>query len=148
MRISYTDEEDYPGQFGLWQANCARSISGKLGQESLRELEAALIALPSKRLIMGELDNGEDVCAIGALARYKHLAPFHDPETEMVAIGEECGMPRLVAWKVVEINDLDFEFRWIGSERIRYTPEERYSAVLAWVQKQIVLGERNPQKGG
>jgi hypothetical protein len=141
MRINYTEDEDFPGQFALWQGNCQRALSGKRGQESLRELESALLALPSKRLIANELDNGEDVCAIGALARYKHLTPFADPESEMEDVGVECGMPRLVAWKVVEINDNEFDFRYVGNQRVDYTPEERYAAILKWVQKQIGEGE-------
>lgn len=44
MRISYSDEEDSPGQFALFQANCRRSLQGKKGQAALRELEAALLA--------------------------------------------------------------------------------------------------------
>jgi hypothetical protein len=72
MRISYSEDEDYPGQFELWQDNCERSLRGLAGQKSLRELEAALLALPSKRLIAHELDNGEDCCAIGALCRMKN----------------------------------------------------------------------------
>jgi hypothetical protein len=137
MRIGYSDEEDYPGQFGLWQGNCSRSLSGRNGQASLRELEAALVALPSKRLIANELDDGEDVCAIGALVRYKQHTPKADPECEMEDIGVECGMPRLVAWKVVELNDIELDYRWTGGSRVPYTPEERYISVLQWVRKQL-----------
>lgn len=43
MRISYSDEEDHPGQFELWQANVTRSLKGKNGQRALRELESALL---------------------------------------------------------------------------------------------------------
>ncbi len=71
-RISYSDEEDVPGQFALFQANCRRSLQGKAGQIALRELEAALLALPDKRLIAEKLiDADGEVCAIGALAKYK-----------------------------------------------------------------------------
>ena len=66
MRIGYSDEEDYPGQFDLWQANCMRSIRGKEGQEELAELKAALLDLPEKRLIHGSLTDEEGgVCATG-----------------------------------------------------------------------------------
>lgn len=139
MRINYSEDEDFPGQFSLWQGNCQRSLAGKKGQESLRELEAALLALSSKRLITDELDDGKDVCAIGALVRYKHITPEADPESEMEDVGVECGMPRLVAWKVVELNDEHFNFRYEDNfqKRIMYTPEERYLAILGWVRKQL-----------
>jgi hypothetical protein len=147
-RISYSDEEDFAGQFELWQANCQRSLSGKRGQAALLELEAALLALPSKRLIANDLEDEEgEVCAIGALARHKNIKPQHDPDGEMAEIGEECGMPRPVAWKVVEMNDLQFDYRWSESGMTPYTAEERYAAMLAWVQKQLTR-ERGADKEG
>lgn len=130
MRISYSDEEEYPGQFDLWQANCRRSIKGTRGQRELRELEAALVALPEKRLIHGELtDDSGGVCAIACYAKHKgvDLSPF-DLDDESDQAGIKAGMPRLVAWKVVELNDIELE---------RVTEEQRYLAVLEWVREQL-----------
>jgi hypothetical protein len=159
MRINYSDEEDYPGQFHLFQANCARSLCGKAGQAALRELEAALLALPTKRLIAGKLAEQGDVCAIGALALYKgdtEAALEQHDEEYMEDVGEAYGLPRLVAWKVVEANDVDnedysirapgpSEYQWPhytpGYQlRIKTTPEERYDAVLKWVQALLSAG--------
>jgi hypothetical protein len=149
MRINYSeDEEDFPGQYGLWQANCQRSIEGKAGQKALKELEVALLALPEKRLIADELEDAEgEVCAIGALKKHRGVDVESDPE-EMEEVGVELGMPRLVAWKVVALNDIEIDGKYVeaaGPTRwgipfstfIPVTPEERYEQVLAWVQKQI-----------
>jgi hypothetical protein len=154
--------EDFPGQFKLWQANCQRSLRGKAGQAALRELEAALLALPEKRLIAGRLQDGDgQVCALGALARYKnHTMPIsydedawwegEDEDGSMEDFGVELGMPRLVAWKVVELNDVQIDGHCVaaaGPSRpgrrepfafVPFTPEERYDKVLAWVRRQIV----------
>src|SRR5271156_233502 len=103
MRLNYSEDEDFPGQFELWQGNCERSLRGKQGQVELRELRDALVSLPEKRLIFGSLQDEEGgVCAVGAYARHKgfDLSKF-DPENETDAVGIEGGMPRLVAWKVV-----------------------------------------------
>lgn len=138
MRISYSDEEDYPGQHDLWQANCTRSIESKEGQAALRELEQALLALPSKRLIANELEDADgEVCAIGALARYRNYTPKADPDWEMEEVGVELGMPELVAWKVVALNDIDLDLYYDRKQDrcVPYTPEERYERVLAQVQK-------------
>lgn len=154
MRIGYSEEEDYPGQFGLWQGNCQRSLKGKAGQAILRELEAALLALPSKRLIAGNLvDAHGEVCAIGALA--EHRGEITDDmigqgEYDMEEVGIALGMPRLVAWKVVEMNDLQFNgtnllfaegpYRWPAEQPYVYvevTPEERYERMLKWVREQV-----------
>lgn len=130
-RISYNDEEDYPGQFGLWQANCIRSIQGKQGQEELRALRDALLALPEKRLIHGSLDDEDGgVCAIGAYAKHKGLdLKAFDAESETDKVGVAAGMPPLVAWRVVEINDMELDRK--------VTPAQRYTEMLAWVERQL-----------
>lgn len=161
MRISYSDEEDIPGQFALWQANCRRSLQGKKGQVALRELEAALLALPDKRLIANHLKDADgEVCALGALAKHKgHDIPpplkdewgYYDDDTEIEEFGVSLGMPRLVAWKVVEKNDIAIDgyyvnlpgpYRWFQEQQrlrayVPVTPEMCYAKMLAWVQGQI-----------
>lgn len=131
MRINYCDEEDFPGQFELWQGNCERSLRGKQGQEELRELRAALLALPEKRLIHGTLEDEDgNVCAIGAYGKRKglDLSKF-DVDSDTDEVGIAGGMPKLVAWKVVEMNDIEFDYA--------VTPEERYTKMLAWVEKKL-----------
>ncbi len=154
MRINYADEEDRPGQFELFQANCRRSLRGRKGQAALREFEAALLALPEKRLIKDLLAAGDDVCAIGCYAKHKGLdLTKFDPEYESDEVGIEAGMPRLVAWKVVALNDITLDTVWEvaygpvqrgrgvyqgGIPLVRdMTPEERYARVLAWVREQL-----------
>lgn len=165
MRINYTDEEDRPGQFELWQANCRRSLQGKTGQQELRELEAALAALPVKRLIHGALeDEHGGVCAIAAYAKHKgHDISKADPEDESDIVGIEAGMPRLVAWKVVEMNDLRFDdYYWDTAEgptwdpfskgggyqvRLPCTPEKRYELMLAWVRSELLVAPAAVREG-
>ena len=155
MRINCADEEDRPGQFALWDANCRRSIRGKAGQRALRELEAALVAMPVKRLIKDTLVTADgDVCAVGAYARHKGLdLSTFDPEDETDQVGVQAGMPPLVAWEVVALNDIHLDTVWEiaagplgrheatykgGIPRIRdMTPEERYERVLAWVRQRL-----------
>jgi hypothetical protein len=130
-RISYCDEEDYPGQFGLWQGNCERSLRGKRGQEELRELRAALLSLPEKRLIHGVLESEDgEVCAIAAYGKRKglDLSKF-DLDYDSDEVGIAGGMPKLVAWKVVEMNDEELHKG--------YTPEQRYEKMLAWIESKL-----------
>ena len=135
MRINYSEDEDSPGQFGLWQANCRRSIKGKAGQAALRELEQALLTQPEKRLISDESQNAEgEVCAIGALAKYRGIEKTEADPEDMEEVGIELGMPRLVARKVVCLNDVELGIYGLNS----VTPEERYERVLAWVRRQLV----------
>lgn len=143
-RICYSDEEYFPGQSALWHANCRRSIQGKKGQVALRELEAALLALPEKRLIAGALqDDDGEVCALGALAQYQGI----DCAIDMEDVGEELGLPRLVAWKVVDLND-DLDWKWEKGERRAITPEERYEAVLKAVQRWLTPADPQRESKG
>lgn len=160
MRLNYTDDEDFPGQFGLFQGNCARSVASKAGQAALKRLEAALLALPEKRLIREELqDYDGNVCALGALARQEGVLPdvhADDNDADPDEFGRTVLMfPRLVAWKVVEQNDVmnEDEHGWAEGPtlppergwpyragiwtRREITPEERYRNVLTWVQSSI-----------
>ncbi len=148
------DEEDRPGQPALWQANCERSMRGRAGQRELRELEAALLALPEKRLIGDRLTDDEGgVCAIGCYAKHKGLDLSRFDPYESDEVGVAAGMPRLVAWKVVELNDVTLDTVWAvaadplnrpetayqgGIPHVRdMTPEERYEKVLAWVRSRL-----------
>ena len=129
-RINWSDQEDYPGQFDLFQANCERSLRGKQGQEELGELRTALLALSDKRLIHGLLEDEEGgVCAIGAYAKHKglDLSKF-DVDSDTDDVGIAGGMPTLVAWKIVEKNDMEYDY---------LSPEKRYEKMLAWVESKI-----------
>lgn len=126
----------------LWEHNVATSISGARGQRVLHELEAALLALPERKLIHGTLATSEgDVCAIGALAKAKGLLPRNLPTrarveelgpdedwTETLAVGQKCGMTGTLAWTIGSLND----------ETLANTDDEgRYEAVLEWVRKHL-----------
>jgi hypothetical protein len=133
--FNYSNDEDYPGQCALFQANCYRSIRGKKGQKELKELRAALLSLPDKRLGRGSLQDEEGVvCAIGAYAKHKglDLSKF-DPEEATDEVGMAAGMPALVAWMVVSLNER--VPRGLTPER-RF-PEKRYRVMLSWVESQI-----------
>ena len=131
MRINWCDEEERPGQFALWQANCERSMRGKRGRQALLDLEAELLSMTDKRLIGDDLAANGEVCAVGALMRHRgvdqqHLEQLNDSglESDELAV-REAKVPSLVAWNLVELNDIELEHA---------TPEERYQTVLSRVQ--------------
>jgi len=134
VRIGYNEDEQFPGQFELWRANCFRSLAGRAGQRALRDLEAELLAMPVKRLIADAVARDGEVCAVGALLRHRgvptrDLEAFGDDDsegTDELAV-RRGAVPRLVAWLLVELNDVDLD---------NATPEERYETVLAWVREQ------------
>lgn len=86
-RSGYSDDCDDNLQLGRWRAAVKNAIMGKKGQAFLRELLAALDALPQKRLVANVLQVGErdevsneivpvkngDVCAFGAVGRARGI---------------------------------------------------------------------------
>lgn len=66
-RSGYIDDGDNNWSLIRWRGAVASSIRGKRGQAFLRELIEALDALPEKRLIAHELQDGCEVCAIGSV---------------------------------------------------------------------------------
>mgnify|MGYP001583717301 CR=1 FL=1 len=89
--LSYGNDEEFPGQFALWEQSQKQALKSKRGRQVLRDLRAALLALSDKRIIsralctvgrhrtnvdpdldehLDELLNkqGEGVCIVGAYA--------------------------------------------------------------------------------
>lgn len=129
-RSGYSEDLEQWWDLIRWRGQVASAIRGKRGQKLLVDLLAALEALPDKRLIAYDLQDGDgEVCALGALgkARGLNMMGVIDPEEpEQVAAAFDIA-PQLaqeIAWE----NDEAY-----GSE----TPEHRYERMKAWVVKQI-----------
>lgn len=135
-RSGYTEDCDEQWQHALWRGTVANSVRGKRGQAALKEMLAALDALPAKRLCREELevDTGMpfhrgDVCALGALgkARGIDLSKLDPEDTETVAGAFNIAEP--LAREIVWMND-EAGYR-------RETPEQRFARVRAWVASAI-----------
>lgn len=139
----------YGRQLGAEKA----ALRSKRGRKALEELRDALLRLPHKRLIEGELCDGEGVCALGAylyrkkvdagqapilvwkeLQQESHKAKAHywgdspDPRKLAEYAAKELGVAPALAIAIQVENDID----WGGS-----TPEQRYEGLLQWVEKKI-----------
>lgn len=120
----------------LWWAIIDRSLKCGRGQKFLAEFEAALLAMPDKKLVVGEIATASgEVCAIGAFARFKNPAALEkyrgrDPDTlgldETAELGVQCGIARSLAWGIGYHNDETF---------ITCTPDQRYVKMLEWVRE-------------
>lgn len=107
----------------------ASAIKGKRGQKLLRDLLAALDAMPEKRLIAEELvtEDGE-VCALGALGKARGLDMSGlDPEDwgqVAKAFGVSETLVRLIEYENDEVGGLP-------------APERRWQLMRDWVARQI-----------
>ena len=142
-RFSYDDDEGAI-PYGLYCQIVRRAISGKPGQKALRELEAALLALPEKRLIESEVCDDGEVCALGALAIYRRVQAGDDRAEALVDLQEDWGYASEAA--TVELGEalglrqtLATEIVWINDEELAgLSPDRRYTLMLEWVQRNLV----------
>lgn len=148
-RHGYTDDMDDNLAMGRWRAAVNSAVRGKRGQAFLRELLAALDALPEKKLIAEELvEQDGQVCALGAIGKARGLDMSgidpEDPDSIHGYFGIANAMAREIIWINDEVSGEHVEahgppYRWRGppSVYIPPTPERRFAEVRAWVVAHI-----------
>jgi hypothetical protein len=131
-RSGYSDEYE---NLQLWRNAVARAIRGERGQAFLKELLAALDALPEKRLIPEALvDSDGEVCALGSVGRLRGLDMSKiDPEDHRKLADTFNIAPALV--QEIEFEN-DDDFAWNHHQA---TPEQRFERMRAWVVRKIVF---------
>ena len=121
------EDEDESGACNLYRGSVERALRGRRGQAFLREMAAALDAMPVKELIANDLvcEDGR-VCAMGAVAVARKLDVSKIDETEPEDVAAVFGIARSMACEIAFINDDDFGWK-------RETSAERFVRVRAWV---------------
>lgn len=125
-RSGYVDD-DYDGYLvALWRGAVGSALRGKRGQAFLRELGAALDAMPVKELITGEIVRDSDhVCAIGAVAVARGLDVRNIDDHDGDAVGSAFGIASAMAREIAYENDE----RGPRAE----TPAQRWQRMREWV---------------
>ena len=127
-RSGYTDDCDGIA-LNLWRGAVDRALRGARGQHFLRKLRASLDAMPVKRLISEVIsDDAGEVCALGSV---DPKAPIDPDDRDQVA--KYFGIAPAMAAEIAYEND-EGAYRQHRAE----TPEERWTRMRAWVDKQIV----------
>lgn len=141
-RSGYTDDCDEDWQFALWRGTVASTIRGRRGQAFLKEMLAAMDAMPLKRLVAHDLEAPDlvpcshwglfettSVCAMGSVGRARGVdmtkADPDDPDT----VAGIFNISRPLACEIAYLNDE-------GGSR-KETPEERYRRMRAWIESEI-----------
>ncbi len=128
-RSGYSDDCD---QWDLirWRGAVNSAIKGARGQQLLREMAAALDAMPHKRLIAEELRTADgEVCALGAVACARGMdVSTLDPENR-AAVAKAFDVAKALVCEIAFINDDDFSRH--------ATPEQRWAGVRQWVAQNI-----------
>lgn len=140
-RSGYCDDGDSDIPIELYRQAVHRATTGYRGQHLLKKLRDALDAMPSKRLIAGNIkDDAGQVCALGAL---DPNAPKYDEDWDDYdhprKLAKHFGIAPSLASEIVYMNDEANDWR-TPSE----TPEQRWTRMRAWVHGQIVPSDDEP----
>ena len=109
-RSGYSDDCDDCDGWALirWRGAVNSAIKGKRGQQALREIVAALDALPEKRLASESLVNADgEYCALGALGRARGISmKEQDPEdVDPTEVARTFGIAMALAAEIMYLND-------------------------------------------
>ncbi len=130
-RSGYIEDADEPGEFNLWRGRVKSAMRGKRGQAFLREMAAALDAMPVKELIADELVTEEgQCCAIGSVALARKIDVADIEPTDHECIANTFGIAECMTQEIEYQNDEAGP--WKGE-----TPAQRWQRMREWVAKQI-----------
>ena len=129
-RSGYTDEFDDNWPYIRYRGAVNSAMRGKRGQAFLRELVAALDALPTTELGAHDLitEKGE-VCALGAVAWMRGMDLCVIDPDNVEAVSAEFGIAEAMAREIVFENDDDFGW---GE-----TPFKRFHRMRRWAVSNI-----------
>jgi hypothetical protein len=147
-RSGYTDDCENPG---LWRGVVANAIRGKRGQAFLRELAAAMDAMPVKELIAEELINDDgECCTIGVVCKSRGVDVSKIDYQDTHEVGDAVGIAAALAAEIEYENDecghryetvphkpknaWEKDFRW---QRVEETPAERWQRMRKWVESKL-----------
>lgn len=143
------DYENEYNAWALWEQATTIALGSVKGQQILRDLRDALLALPSKRLISGQLACKGEVCTMGALAAYRRrdedraevLAELErkiDYDEDGPYGGWEADEATILVGQEVGVGvALSSHMAWLNDSYGSVTPEQRYERVLAWTETAI-----------
>jgi len=129
-RSEYSEDCDDEWQLIMWRGAVKSALRGKRGQAFLRELIAALDAMPEKKLIDHDLVRPDGaVCAIGAVGLRRGIDMTKvDPENH-AAVAEMFGIADAMAREIFYLND---------EAMYDPTPEARWAAMRQWAERNLV----------
>lgn len=140
-RSGYNDCDDVLA-IGRWRAQVASAIRGKRGQAFLRELAAAMDAMPEKSLIANELiDEDGNCCTIGVICKLRNIDTSNVDATDPEQVGSLVGIAKQLASEIEYENDEFWKYERIPAtsawNRVDETNEERWQRMRRWVEKNI-----------
>lgn len=113
-----------------WRGAVNAAIKGKRGQAFLRELVAALDAMPEKKLIAHELEAAGEFCALGAVGKCRGMDLGSMDPDDPQSVAKSFGISNALTCEIVFMNDE-------ASYHIE-TPEQRWRRMRSWAEGELV----------
>ena len=112
-----------------WRGQVASAIRGARGQKLLRELLAALDAMPEKALVTSEYETEQgEVCTLGALGKSRGIEMKGFDPTDYDGWANTFGVAAQLVQEITYLNDEG----WYNE-----TPEGRWTRMRKWVASQV-----------
>lgn len=132
-RSGYTDEIEDELAAGRWRGMVKSAIRGRRGQAFLREMAAAMDAMPEKVLIADELVNSDgDCCAIGAVCKSRGIDVSMVDYEDYEAVGNAVGIAGPMA------AEIEYENDECGPWGKAETPQERWVRIRQWIDSKLI----------
>jgi len=141
-RSGYTDDIDNYWSHIRWRGAVSSAFRGKRGQAFLKEMLAAMDAMPVKRLVADRLENAElvtcshwglfetdSVCAIGTVGRARGVDMGALDPDDYHTVAATFGIAEAMAQEIVFMND--------EAGYWEETPEERFRRMRRWIESEI-----------
>lgn len=131
-RSGYQDDIDQQ-DLAMWRGRVMSAIRGKRGQKLLRDLAAALDAMPEKRLIQHEIVKDGEMCALGAVGKFRGVKGLEELDPcDGGDHHESLSCDLNIAECMVQ------EIEWENDEgAYKETPEQRWTRMRRWCDKHI-----------
>jgi hypothetical protein len=130
-RSGYSEDFDDHWQLIMWRGAVTSAIRGKRGQAFLKEMLAAMDALPERKLVAKELELDGQVCAMGAVGKTRGLDMSSLDPDDAGPIANAFGIAEAMAKEISYVNDE------CGPYYDQETPEQRFARVRRWIVSQI-----------
>lgn len=135
-----------------YQGAVKSAIRGKRGQALLRDLIAAMDAMPDKRLVAGKLEADGQFCALGVVGHAKGFDLANIDTWDWGKLGATFNIAEAMAREVMAMNDEPVkEYDWESTgepypnewRRVAVTdaPALRWKKVREWAEKNLVASE-------
>lgn len=134
-RSGYSDD-GCDGQLGLYRQAVDRAIAGKRGQAFLREMAAALDAMPVKELVADVIVRDGAACAIGTVALARRMSVDDLNPHSSAEVARRFGIARSLAAEIAYENDECGE-RYRDGKYVDETPAERWARMRMWVEENL-----------